>query len=230
MQVRLAGISVDYYVRLEQGRDHHPSEQVLESIGRALGLDDDAQAYLHALGRPAPPRRRARRSERVSASILELIDGWPTTAAYVQGRHLDNLAANGLAIALSPFHAPGVNALRATFLQPAARQFYRDWEGVTADVVPYLRSIAGADIDDPHLTRLVGELSLHSERFRILWARHDVKYKTSGTTQLIHPQVGALELHYEKLVLPGPGGHMLVTYHASPGSESFEKLSLLALL
>jgi transcriptional regulator with XRE-family HTH domain len=226
----LAGISVDYYVRLEQGRDQHPSEQVLESIGSALMLDDDAKAYLVALGHPKPLRSRPRRPERVSVRIQQLIDGWPTTAAFVQGRYLDNLAANTLAVGLSPFHAPGVNALRATFLQPEAREFYRDWDEVSANVVPYVRSIAGADIDDPRLTQLVGELSMHSERFRTLWVRHDVKYKTSGTTLLMHPQVGALELHYEKLVLPGTNGQMLVTYHATPGSESFERLSLLASL
>jgi hypothetical protein len=226
----LAGISVDYYVRLEQGRDQHPSEQVLESIGTALMLDDDAKAYLLALGRPNPLRSRPRRPERVSVSIQRLIDGWTTTAAFVQGRYLDNLAANSLAVGLSPFHAPGINALRATFLQPEAREFYRNWDEVSANVVPYVRSIAGADIDDPRLTQLVGELSMHSERFRTLWARHDVKYKTSGTTLLMHPQVGALELHYEKLEVPGTNGQMLVTYHATPGSESFERLSLLASL
>jgi transcriptional regulator with XRE-family HTH domain len=226
----LAGISVDYYVRLEQGRDLHPSEQVLESIGCALMLDDDAKAYLLALGHPKPVRSRPRRPERVSVSIQRLIDGWSTTAAFVQGRYLDNLAANTLAVGLSPFHAPGINALRATFLQPEAREFYRNWDEVSANVVPYVRSIAGADIDDPRLTQLVGELSMHSERFRTLWARHDVKYKTSGTTLLMHPQVGALELHYEKLALPGTNGQMLVTYHATPGGESFERLSLLASL
>jgi transcriptional regulator with XRE-family HTH domain len=226
----LAGISVDYYVRLEQGRDQHPSEQVLESIGRALRLDEDAQAYLLALGHPPVRRRRPRRAERVSPSVLQLIEGWPTTAAYVQGRYLDNLAANRLAVALSPFHAAGVNALRATFLDPAARDFYCDWDAVSADVVPYLRSVAGTDLDDSRLTRLVGELSMHSERFRTLWARHDVLQKTSGTTQLSHPQVGRLELHYEKFVLPGTNGQMLVTYHATPGSDSAERLSLLASL
>ena len=227
----LAGISVDYYLRLEQGRDHHPSEQVLDSIARALQLDDDGSAYLLALGRPAVrSQHRRARSGSVSPSIQQLIDSWPMTAAYVQDRYLDTLAANPLAVALSPAHAPGMNALRTTFLDPEMREFYEDWDDVTASVVPYLRSIAGPDIDDPRLVELVGELSVRSERFRTLWARHDVRHKTSGTTRLRHPQVGAMQLSYEKLALPGTDGHMLVTYHAVPDSESYERLKLLSLI
>jgi hypothetical protein len=146
----------------------------------------------------------------------------------VHGRTLLTLAANPLAIALSPFFAPGVNTLRAAFLEPQMRTFYRDWDEMTAKTVAYLRSIAGAGIDDPRLLELIGELSLHSERFRTLWARQDVRQKTSGEAHLLHPQVGALDLHYEKLALPGSPGQMLITYHAVPGSESYERLQLLA--
>ncbi|MCW2529948.1 MAG: Helix-turn-helix protein [Pseudonocardiales bacterium] len=225
----LAGISVDYYLRLEQGRDQHPSEQVLDGIAVALQLDGEARAYLHALARPAPAgRRRHRRPERVSESVHQLIDSWTLTPAYVQGRYLDTLAANAIATALSPFHAPGVNALRAAFLEPEMREFYRDWDEVTARVVPYLRSIAGPDVDDPRLTELVGELSVRSERFRTLWARHDVLLKTSGTSHIMHPLVGPLDLHYEKFGLPGTDRQMLITYHAEPASESHEKLQLLS--
>jgi transcriptional regulator with XRE-family HTH domain len=135
----LAGISVDYYLRLEQDRDQHPSEQVLHGIASALQLDGEARAYLHALARPASVgRRRHRRPERVTDSVQRLIDAWTTTAAYGQGRYLDILATNAIAPALSPFHAPGVNALRAAFLEPEMREFYRDWDEVTARVVPYL--------------------------------------------------------------------------------------------
>jgi transcriptional regulator with XRE-family HTH domain len=227
----LAGVSADYYLRLEQGRDQHPSEQVLDSIARALQLDEDAVVYLHALGLPsATRRRRPRRPERVSASVQHLIDNWSTTPAYVHGRYLDVLAANPMAIALSPFNTPGVNQLRAAFLEPEMREFHRDWPEMTARVVPYLRAIAGADVDDPRLIELIGELSLRSDRFRLLWARQDVQHKTTGLSLLTHPQLGPLDLHYEKLALPGTDGQMLITYHADPGSDSQERLGLLAAL
>jgi transcriptional regulator with XRE-family HTH domain len=224
----LAGISAEYYLRLEQGRDHHPSDQVLDSIANALRLDTEAAAYLHGLARPVPPkRRRPTRPEKVSTSVRNLIANWTTTPAYVHGRSGDVLAANPLASALSPHYAPGANPLRAAFLEPEMRVFYRDWDGMTAKAVPYLRAVA--DIDDPRLISLIGELSLRSDRFRTLWARHDVREKTSGLTLLLHPQVGPLDLQYEKLALPG-AGQMLITYHAEPGSESEERLRLLATL
>jgi hypothetical protein len=157
-----------------------------------------------------------------------LIGSWPTTPALVQGRYLTTLAANPLAVALSPYFAPGVNSLRAAFLEPEMRELYRDWEGMTAKAVAYLRSVIADSLDDPRLLELIGELSVHSERFRMLWARQDVRLKTSGLTQLNHPQVGALDLQYEKLALPGTGGQMLITYHAAPGTPSHEKLELLA--
>lgn len=138
------------------------------------------------------------------------------------------LAANAMAVALSPFFAPGVHTLRAAFLEPEMREFYRDWDGMTAKAVAYLRSVAGAAVDDPRMVELVGELSLRSDRFRTLWARQDVRRKTSGTSRLLHPQVGAMDLRYEKLALPGAPGQMLITYHAEPGSTSYERLRLLA--
>ncbi len=227
----LAGISAEYYLRLEQGRDQHPSEQVLDSIAHALQLGADAEVYLHEIARPAPTRRRRMaRSERVSASVLTLIEGWELTPALVHGRYLTTLAANRLAVALSPFNAPGLNALRAAFLEPAMQDLYVDWPEMTAKSVAYLRSVIGSDIDDPHLAELVGELSLRSERFRVLWARHDVRQKSSGVSHFAHPVVGELELHYEKLAIPASPGQVLVTYHADPGSPSLEKLRLLATL
>ncbi|HWO59220.1 MAG TPA: helix-turn-helix transcriptional regulator [Umezawaea sp.] len=226
----LAGISAEYYLRLEQGRDQHPSDQVLASIASALRLDTEASAYLHALAHPVPPKRRwAPKAEKVSTSVRNLIDNWTTTPAYVQGRTMTVLAANPLATALSPFFAPGANTLRAAFLEPGMRSFYRDWDGMTAKVVPYLRSVLGSEADDPRLVTLIGELSLHSERFRTLWARHDVRQKSSGLTELLHPQVGPLDLRYEKLVLP-ESGQVLITYHADPGSPSEERLRLLGTL
>ncbi|MER5384282.1 helix-turn-helix transcriptional regulator [Streptomyces sp. NPDC002688] len=225
----LAGISSDYYNRLEQGRDRNPSEQVLRSIARALQLDEEATAYLLEIAtRKSPRRRRPRKPERVGDGIRTLIGSWPLTPAYVHGRYMDVLAANSLAIALSPFNAPGRNGMLAAFLEPEMRELHQDWEDMTTRIVPYLRSVVGADIEDPRLVEIVGELSLRSERFRTLWARQDVKHKTSGITLFRHPQVGPLELHYEKLLLPGTDGQTLITYHAQPGSASEERLRLLA--
>ncbi|MGW1888128.1 helix-turn-helix transcriptional regulator [Streptomyces sp. NPDC001970] len=225
----LAGISSDYYNRLEQGRDRNPSEQVLRSIARALQLDEEATAYLLEIAtRKSPRRRRPRRPEKVGDGIRTLIDSWPLTPAYVHGKYMDVLAANSLAIALSPFNAPGHNGILAAFLEPEMRELHEDWEDMTARVVPYLRSVVGADIEDPRLVEIVGELSLRSERFRTLWARQDVNHKTTGITLLRHPQVGPLEMHYEKLLLPGTDGQTLITYHTQPGSASEERLRLLA--
>jgi transcriptional regulator with XRE-family HTH domain len=227
----LAGVSSDYYVRLEQGRDRHPSEQVLLSIARTLQLDEEATAYLLRLGIPRTERRRRpRRPEKAGEGVRTLISSWPLTPAYVHGTYIDVLAANRLAIALSPFNAPGHNSLLAAFLEPELRELYGDWEEMTARVVPYLRSVVGADVEDPRLVDIVGELSLRSERFRRLWARQDVKHKATGTSLFRHPQVGTLELHYEKLLLASAEGQTLVTYHARPGSDSEERLRLLASL
>lgn len=225
----LAGISVEYYLRLEQGRDRHPSDQVVDALAGALRLDADAAAYLRELARPAPAvRRRPLRPERVSPGVRTLIGNWATTPALVHGRYMTTLAANPMAVALNPYFAPGVNSLRAAFLEPEMREFYRDWDDMTAKAVAYLRSVIGRALDDPRLVELIGELSLRSERFRVLWARQDVRLKTSGVSRLLHPQVGPLDLRYEKLALPGAPGQMLVTYHAEPGSPSFERLELLA--
>jgi transcriptional regulator with XRE-family HTH domain len=225
----LAGVSADYYVRLEQGRERHPSEQVIEALARALRLDDDATAHLHELARPAPRRRRAaRRTERIRPELLRLMEAWPHTPAMVIGRHLDVLAANSLATALHGGFASGNNLVRSLFLDPAARERYPDWDDVAKDTVAALRASVGPDLDDAHLTDLVGELSLKSERFRSLWARHDVREKTHGTKRFVHPQVGELTLHYETFAVAGSSGQVLSVYHAEPGSPTEQALALLS--
>jgi transcriptional regulator with XRE-family HTH domain len=226
----LAGVSADYYVRLEQGRERHPSEQVIDALARALQLDDDATAHLHELARPAPRRRRAKRTERVRPELLRLLEAWAGTPAMVTGRHLDVLAANSLATALHGGFTRGHNLVRTLFLDPAARDRYPDWDGVAKDTVAALRASVGPDLDDPHLTDLVGELSLKSERFRSLWARHDVREKTHGSKRFVHPQVGELELHYETFAVAGSSGQVLSVYHAEPGSQTEQGLALLASL
>jgi transcriptional regulator with XRE-family HTH domain len=225
----LAGVSVDYYVRLEQGRERHPSEQVLDSLARALQLDDTAARHLQELARPPARRRRPSiRPQRVRRGVERLMDGWSHTPAMVYGRCMDVLAANSLADAVHGRPLRGDNALRSIFLDPGARDFYADWEEVARDTVAWLRALAGADLDDPRLTELVGELSLKSEEFRRLWARHDVREKTSGTKRFVHPVVGELSLGYESFAIGGAPGQVLVVYHAEPGSRNEQALALLA--
>ena len=225
----LAGVSADYYIRLEQGRDQHPSAQVLDALARALQLDEHATAYLHRLATPpARHRRRSPRPEKVPASIVRLISTWTLTPAYVYGRYMDVLAANPLATAVAPYHSVGVNLVRAAFLDPRVRDMYGDWEYVTESTVAGLRAHVGPDVDDPRLNELVGELSVRSERFRQLWARHDARPRRSGTSVLHHPQVGPLELSHEKLPIPDTNGLTLVIYHAEAGTPSAQALALLA--
>jgi transcriptional regulator with XRE-family HTH domain len=228
----LAGISSDYYLRLEQGRDRNPSVPVLQAIAGVLRLDADATAHLIGLAqdRPGPGARSGRRTQQVPASLLQLIDGWPRNPAYIQNRYTDCLAANALATALTPNYRPGVNLLRAVFLDPAERELRRDWEDLTEEGVAVLRAVAGADADDPRLRDLVGELSLRSERFRTLWARHEVRPRRGRVSQLTHPQVGDLDLQSDKLSVDGTDGLTLVVFHAEPGSRSAELLDILGSL
>ncbi|MFI1071664.1 helix-turn-helix domain-containing protein [Streptomyces puniciscabiei] len=228
----LAGISADYYLRLEQGRDRNPSVQVLQAIAGVLRLDADATAHLVGLAqdRPGPGLRSGRPARQVPESLLELIDGWPRNPAYVQNRYTDCLAANALATALTPTYRPGVNLLRAVLLDPAERELRRDWADLTEEGVAALRAEAGADTDDPRLRDLVGELSLRSERFRTLWARHEVRPRRGRVSHLAHPQVGELDLRSTKLSVDGTDGLTLVVFHAEPGSRSAELLDILGSL
>ena len=229
----LAGISSDYYLRLEQGRDRNPSAQVLEALARVLRLDASATAHLLSLAqpeRPAASRRRARRPEAVPTSVRELLDTWSGHPAYVQNRFTDCLAANALCRALSPNYTPGVNLLRAVFLDPAERELRRDWEELTAEGVATLRGHIGPDVDEPRLVELVGELSVRSDRFRLLWSRHEVRPMLGRTSLLTHPLVGDFELRSNKFEIPGTNGLSVVVFHAEPGSRSAELLGLLGSL
>jgi transcriptional regulator with XRE-family HTH domain len=224
----LAGISADYYLRLEQGRDRNPSVQVLESLARVLQLDDDATAYLLGLGADKPRRaRRRRRRETVPPGIAKLVATLPLPA-FVEGRYFDVLAANALATALSPRLVTGGNRLRDVFLDPAEQGLYPSWETVTANLVAGFRQSVGTDTDDPRFIELVGELSLASPRFRQLWARHDVRARRGASMHVDHPQVGELRLNREKLDITGTEGQMLVIYHPDAGTENADKLALLA--
>ena len=222
----LAGISADYYLRLEQGRDRNPSPQVLEALARVFGLDAAGTQYLLGLSaaRPTPPRRPRR--EVVPAGIRQLLDGLGLPA-FVESRMFDVLAANALATALSPSIRPGANRLRSIFLDDGERDLHPEWEQVIGGLVAAFRASLGTDVEDPRIAQLVGELSLGSEPFRRLWARHDVKALSGAAMRLLHPQVGPLELRLEKLTIGGTRGQLLVVYHAEPGSESARSLALL---
>jgi transcriptional regulator with XRE-family HTH domain len=222
----LAGISADYYLRLERGRDKHPSPQVLESLARVLQLDDVEQRYLLGLVAPHPRAPRRKRPEHVPARIHELL-AHLQIPAFVEGRAFDVLASNPMAVALSPRLRPGQNRLRSLLLDPEERAFHQDWARATADFVAALRTTVGDDTDDPRFVELVGELALSSQRFRTLWARHDVRALGGGTTTVRHPVVGDLRLHRDKLPLDDV---ILVVYYPDKGSDSDEKLRLLAAL
>ncbi|WP_370963772.1 helix-turn-helix domain-containing protein [Amycolatopsis sp. cg9] len=223
----LAGISADYYLRLEQGRDRNPSRQVLEAIARVLQLDDDTTAYLIGLTEHRPrKRRRRRRKETVPPGMVKFLAavGLP---AFVEGRYLDVLAANPLAEAISPRLVAGANRLRDVFLDPAERALFPDWHLATQGLVAGFRQSVGTETDDPRFIELVGELSLASPRFRELWARHDVANRRGATVRFDHPQVGELVLNREKLVLSDAPGLVLAVYHPDPGTDAADKLALL---
>jgi transcriptional regulator with XRE-family HTH domain len=223
----LAGISADYYLRLERGRDRHPSVQVLESIARVLQLDDDHVAHLLTLVAEIPRHRRHRpRRQTPPAGALKLLDSL-TQPAFIEDRYFDVLAANRMATALSPALAVGGNQLRDLFLDPAEQALHLQWENVTECFVANLRQAVGTDVDDPRFIELTGELCLASPRFRQLWARHEVRGQRGTPILLDHPQVGQLTLNRERLSINGTDDLMLVVYHPDAGSGDADKLALL---
>lgn len=232
----LAGVSVDYYVRLERGNLAGASEAVLESIARALQLDEAERGHLFDLARAASAtgvqRRRRPAPARVRPGVQRLLDAITDAPAWVRNGRMDFLAANRLGRALySELFASPVrpaNNARFVFLDPRSREFYTDWEKGADDIVAILRSEAGRTPYDPGLTELVGELSTRSEEFATRWAAHNVRHHRTGTKRLHHPVVGDLELDYEALDLPGDPGLRMFVYTAAPGSPSADALALLA--
>jgi transcriptional regulator with XRE-family HTH domain len=226
----LAGISSEYYLRLERGRDQNPSPPVLDALARVLQLDLDAARHLHALVTPAPWHGSPTQDdERVPPGIQQLINtSWASTPAAVLNRYMDVLMANPLAIALSPSNQLGTNAIRSAFLDPRLRVLYLNWGEMTIRAVASLHALIGSNESDPRVVELVNELSAQSETFRRLWARHDVSPRGAGASQMDHPQVGRVELHYERLLLAGTDGQLLVVHHADPDSPSAQKLAQLA--
>ncbi|MEZ0065021.1 transcriptional regulator with XRE-family HTH domain [Streptacidiphilus sp. MAP12-20] len=233
----LAGVSVDYYIKLERGSARGVSESVLDALVRALQLDEAERAHLfdlaHALNAPARLQRRGPRPT-VRPSVQRLLDSMEGVPAYVRNRRLDVLASNALGRALT---APAwalaepdrpVNMARFMFLDPAAPDYYSDWERMASDVVAMLRTEAGRDPHDKALQDLVGELSTRSELFRTRWAGHNVRLHRTGVKHLRHPVVGELTLDFDALELPADTGLTLIAYSAEPASPSADALRLLA--
>ena len=221
----LAGISSEYYLRLEQGRDQNPSAQILDAIARALQLDIKGTEYLHQLASPPGARREQLDPETTADGTDELIDQF-SMPAIVVSRCQDVLAANPIARALSPGFTPGTNFLRWRLLEPDAREFFVNWDQATDVAVSGLREAAGSDPDDPRSRALVDELSRTSARFRELWARAEVGYRP-GVIHMRHPDVGDLYLHRNRFNISHSGGQHMLTYRAEPGSESASALEAL---
>jgi transcriptional regulator with XRE-family HTH domain len=230
----LAGVSVDYYTRLERGDLSGVSDSVLDALARALQLDDAETAHLFDLARAAnvsPVARKPRKkAEAIRPSIQRLLDAMTGAPALVRNNYFDYLGANALGKALyAPlFTEPVPNSARFAFLNPAAHDYYLDWDRVTRELVAAMRGEAGRNPFDRRFSDLVGELSTRSDRFRTLWAAHDVRYHRSGVKRLRHPIVGEIELVYEAFELPADPGLHMSTYTAEPGTPSDEKLRMLA--
>jgi transcriptional regulator with XRE-family HTH domain len=231
----LAGVSVEYYTRLERGKLGGVSENVLDALAHALQLDDAERTHLLDLARAADTTTHARRrpmQQRVRPSVQRILDAISDAPAYVRNGRRDVLAANRLGYALySEMYvdpARPVNVGRFVFLNPRARTFFLDWESAANDTVAILRIEAGHTPHDRGLSDLVGELSLHSEEFRTRWAAHDVRFHRTGLKDIHHPVVGDLHLMFEAMDLTADAGLSLVVYVTEPASTSQDGLNLLA--
>ncbi|MUL78205.1 helix-turn-helix domain-containing protein [Mycolicibacterium sp. CBMA 226] len=237
----LAGVSIEYYSKLERGQIAGASSSVLEAIAQALRLDDTERAHLSDLARAADgiptsgrSRRRASKPGTGRPSLYWALDAITGGVAFVRNQQQDLLATNALGrIFYSPLIGDGgrtPNLARFQFLDPVSRDFYPDWELFAHMCVSIMRAEAGRDPHDRGLQDLVGELSTQSETFRRLWGAHDVRTHGAGTKRFHHPDVGELVLAYEELAITAEPGHVLMVYTAEPGSPSSEKLQLLASL
>lgn len=222
----MAGVSVDYYLRLEQGRGGQPSEQLLRALADVLQLDQGATNYLLSFIAPQPLPRVPDSIEQVPGRIQNLLDiiGLP---AFVTGQTFDVLASNNAARAISPELVPGRNRLRSVFLDDRERALYRDWPATTERFVAIVRETLGQAAADPDVARLVDELNVRSPRFNELWLRHDIAVRDTEAAVLQHPVVGELRLHLERLNVPGVIGQSLIVYHAEAGSNDATRLDTL---
>ncbi|GGM14565.1 transcriptional regulator [Streptomyces fumigatiscleroticus] len=218
----LAGVGEGYYARLEQGREKHPSDQVLNALTRVFGLDAEAAEHMHKLARQGlrtPGHGCRPADDQVAAHLVRLIGPW-STPAVILGPRFDILAANDAARALLSVMGMETNLLRFVFLNPVSRRFYRDWEEIARTCVAGLRAAASLDAEDEKLRALVTQLSARGKEFTRLWARYDIRAKTHQTKRLLHPEAGELMLVYQSFSINGSPGQQLGTYQAEPGSES----------
>jgi transcriptional regulator with XRE-family HTH domain len=231
----LAGVSIDYYVRMERGSLAGASDSVLEGVARALQLDDAERDHLFDLARssePQPARLRRSREPGVTASVQQVLDAITSAPAWVRNARHDMLAANRLARALyAPMLAgprrPANNA-RFVYLDRASREFFTDWERAADDIAAMLRLEAGRNPYDKKLVELIGELSTRSEDFRCRWAAHNVRFHRTGHKKVHHPVVGDLDLNFEAMELSSQPGLTLLVYTAPQGSAAADSLNLLA--
>ncbi|WP_204055766.1 helix-turn-helix domain-containing protein [Microbispora corallina] len=225
----LAGVSVDYYTRLEQGRERNPSDAVLNALARVFGLDYEATGHLHELARSTRGSfRRTYVADRVSPSVLRLVNNWEHALAFVVNRRLDVLVQNAETAAFLEGFSDGDNLLRLTFLNPASREFFLDWEQEARFKVAHMRAAVGADLDDPSVLALVEELSLASEDFRRIWESHDIQVRPHEIGRYHHDRVGDLTLWHATFSIDGAPGQRLFVAHAEPGTPSDDALTRLS--
>ncbi|MEU5324462.1 helix-turn-helix transcriptional regulator [Streptomyces sp. NPDC021056] len=224
----LAGVSSDYYIRLEQGRESSPSPQVVDAVAQALKLNEEATDHLNRLCLAASQRPRGWGSqEQVSRQLLELMDGWEHTPAFVLGPALDVLAGNSLATALHSGFDQFDNLARMVFADPAGRDFYQEWDRAAHSCVAEIRAAYGYDPESERIAEVVEELSLLSEEFAEIWRMHEVKSKSQEGKHLRHPEVGDLHIKFAAFTVNGAPHQQLVVYQAEPASPTaaaFEKL------
>lgn len=233
----LAGMSAEYYKRLERGNASGVSEAVIDGVSRALQLDEAEHAHLYDLIRTAnagahPQRRKPTRKTQPTAGMQQTIDAMTTVPVFIQNGRLDFVSANRLGRALFSEMLddtrPPANAARFVFLDPRAQTFYQDWEDNTRQMVAILRAEAGRSAYDRQLSDLIGELSTRSDLFRKLWGAHDVKEHRTGLKSIHHPVVGDLDLTFQSMDLTSDRGLQMLIFSAEPGSPSYERLQLLA--
>jgi transcriptional regulator with XRE-family HTH domain len=224
---QLAGISSEYYIKLEQGREARPTDQVLEALSRALQLDATARGYLHSLAKL--PTEQSPPVEVEHTRTRWLIDSWPLTAAIIHDPYCEVVAANPLMQRLIPAYKEGSNTIVTLLTDPWIRAFHGDgWDGLTARSVALLRMTAGLRPEDPRLQELVARLTRESHRFLALWDRNDVWLATEGVHHVTHPEWGALSLQFARLPLAGSHEHSIFLYYAEPGTRTAEVFAALA--
>ncbi|GAA4632177.1 helix-turn-helix transcriptional regulator [Actinoallomurus vinaceus] len=226
----LAGVSVDYYIRLEQGRERTPSAQVIDALAAALRLDEDGREHLFRLAGLSPRAGTAAVDEHVDPSLLQLMDAWPNNPAIVYNRAYDVLASNAIADALFHDWAHSRNLMHVVFTDPSARAFYRDWHDVARNSVAGFRLGYGKAPHDPRVRQMLTELLDQSPEFAELWAHHDARGKALDRKRFDHRDVGELTLTMQTFDVRSSPGQELVVYHAEPASASSQALALLGSL